>query len=95
MVESVSGLITDIQHFSIHDGPGIRTTVFLKGCPLKCRWCQNPEAIDSEIEIAYHAKRCIGCGKCLEVCPVPGAIAFEPTISGTFFRCSTSCLTFP
>jgi pyruvate formate lyase activating enzyme len=67
-------LVTDILDFMVHDGYGLRLNVFLKGCPLQCKWCQNPEAIGSDIEIAYNAKRCIGCGKCLEICPVPGAI---------------------
>ena len=74
MKDDKAALVTDILDFMVHDGYGLRLSVFFKGCPLKCTWCQNPEAIGSEIEIAYHAERCIGCGKCLEVCPVPGAI---------------------
>jgi len=64
-----SALIFNIQRFSIHDGPGIRTTVFFKGCPLKCQWCHNPESINPFPEIAYHELRCIKCYKCIEVCP--------------------------
>ena len=56
--------ITDIQRFSLHDGPGIRTTVFLKGCPLKCAWCHNPECISFEKETLFYPEKCIGCGKC-------------------------------
>jgi len=63
-----TGVISSIQRFSIHDGPGIRTTVFLKGCPLRCFWCHNPEAIHPKIEIRYHPDRCIGCGACVEAC---------------------------
>ncbi|MHB1345182.1 MAG: glycyl-radical enzyme activating protein [Thermoleophilia bacterium] len=63
------GVVFDIQHFSIHDGPGIRTTVFLKGCPLACVWCQNPESQAWAPEIMFHADRCVGCGRCVEVCP--------------------------
>ena len=63
------GMVFDIQRFSIHDGPGIRTTVFLKGCPLRCLWCHNPESQDPGREISYSETRCIGCGRCVEVCP--------------------------
>ena len=63
-----SALIFNIQRFSIHDGPGIRTTVFFKGCPLKCQWCHNPESVNQFPEIAYHESRCIKCYKCIEVC---------------------------
>ena len=66
----VSGLVFNIQRFSVHDGPGIRTTVFLKGCPLRCLWCHNPEGINPHREIIIIETRCIGCGKCIEVCPV-------------------------
>jgi pyruvate formate lyase activating enzyme len=67
--ETVTGLIFDIQRFSVHDGPGIRTTVFLKGCPLRCLWCQNPESISRYPEITYIASKCIRCDKCYEICP--------------------------
>ncbi|MBI5014447.1 MAG: glycyl-radical enzyme activating protein [Deltaproteobacteria bacterium] len=63
------GLISDFQRFSVHDGPGIRTIVFLKGCPLHCVWCQNPETISHLPEIMLVPNNCIGCGKCLEACP--------------------------
>lgn len=58
--------ITDIQRFCMHDGPGIRTTVFMKGCPLKCIWCHNPETRSAEQEVLYTESRCIGCGRCKE-----------------------------
>lgn len=61
--------ITDIQHFSIHDGPGIRTTVFTKGCALNCRWCHNPEAIAPEASLFFHPNLCTRCGECIEICP--------------------------
>ncbi len=64
----MTGTIFNIQRFSINDGPGIRTTVFLKGCPLRCRWCHNPESISEEKEIVLRGERCIRCGACLEVC---------------------------
>jgi pyruvate formate lyase activating enzyme len=64
-----SGLIFNTQRYSIHDGPGIRTTVFLKGCPLRCLWCHNPEGINPEHELAVIESRCIHCGQCRQVCP--------------------------
>lgn len=64
-----SGIVFDIQKFSVHDGPGIRTLVFLKGCPLQCLWCANPEGISRRFEILYSASRCTHCGACAEVCP--------------------------
>ncbi|MBN1255499.1 MAG: glycyl-radical enzyme activating protein [Deltaproteobacteria bacterium] len=63
------GVIFNIQHYSIHDGPGIRTTVFLKGCPLRCFWCQNPESQTLEPVIFLNTERCTGCGRCVDVCP--------------------------
>ena len=69
-------IIFDIQRYSVHDGPGIRTLAFFKGCPLRCKWCQNPESLDREREIAFFANKCIGCGECAKVCP-KDAIVFE------------------
>jgi pyruvate formate lyase activating enzyme len=69
------GLVFDIKRYAIHDGPGIRTTVFLKGCPLKCPWCHNPEGIAGERQLVWRADRCIGCRACCDVCP-EDAIAF-------------------
>jgi pyruvate formate lyase activating enzyme len=60
----MQGLIFDIQRFSVHDGPGIRTTVFMKGCPLRCAWCHNPEGLSPHIEPRYFSEKCIGCGAC-------------------------------
>jgi glycyl-radical enzyme activating protein len=65
----ISGLVFDIQKFSIHDGPGIRTTVFLKGCPLRCAWCHNPESKDGGYELSFSPDKCIGCGFCFKACP--------------------------
>lgn len=62
------GLIADIQRASIHDGSGIRTTVFFKGCPLSCKWCHNPECISFEKQIMYYPEKCIHCGRCGEGC---------------------------
>lgn len=63
------GMVFDIQKFSVHDGPGIRTTVFLKGCPLRCLWCHNPESWHTYPELLFSAERCTGCGECVKVCP--------------------------
>lgn len=68
----IEGIIFNIQRYTIHDGPGIRTEVFFKGCPLHCKWCSNPEGIKGEIEVGVYSNRCIGvekCGCCLAVCP--------------------------
>ena len=64
----INGTVFDIQRFSIHDGPGIRTTVFLKGCPLNCLWCHNPESKSSKPQLSFTPMRCIGCGACLKAC---------------------------
>jgi len=68
-MEDVKGTIFNIQRYSIHDGPGIRTTVFFKGCPLRCLWCQNPESQTFQQELFYNRDRCTGCGRCLPACP--------------------------
>jgi len=65
------GYVFNIQHYSLHDGPGIRTLVFLKGCPLRCKWCSNPESQEKQRQLAYNANKCIaasGCIECLKVC---------------------------
>lgn len=66
----MKGRIFNIQRFSVHDGPGIRTTVFFKGCNLRCKWCHNPESYQPEIQMQYFADRCISCRMCEQVCPV-------------------------
>lgn len=63
-----NGMIFDIRKYAIHDGPGIRTTVFFKGCPLRCWWCHNPEGQDIKPELVYRESRCIGCGECSKNC---------------------------
>jgi pyruvate formate lyase activating enzyme len=73
-----NGIIFDIKKYAIHDGPGIRTTVFFKGCPLNCWWCHNPEGLDISAQVIYRKDRCIGCGECINVCP-EGAIALSPS----------------
>ncbi len=72
----IKGLIFDIKRFAVHDGPGIRTTVFFKGCPLHCRWCHNPEGIDRAPELMIRSSRCARCYSCLPACPL-GAISHK------------------
>lgn len=68
------GIVFDVKKYAVDDGPGIRTTVFLKGCPLRCWWCHNPEGQNPKPELMYKRKRCIACGECVEICP-KGAIS--------------------
>jgi pyruvate formate lyase activating enzyme len=68
------GMIFDIQRFSLHDGPGIRTLVFMKGCPLRCLWCSNPESQSKNPQVLFYEEKCIGCGACYEVCPCCGSL---------------------
>lgn len=74
--------VFNIQSYSIHDGPGIRVTVFVKGCPLRCRWCANPESNLAKPQLMFYAAKCVACGKCMEVCPqraiVPGVKDGKP-----------------
>ncbi|MDO4805207.1 MAG: glycyl-radical enzyme activating protein [Lachnospiraceae bacterium] len=88
----VKGIVFNIQKFSLHDGPGIRTTVFLKGCPLRCKWCSNPESQLSKVQIMYHAENCMHCKKCVHVCPRNAiSIAEDERIRVDFHSC-TGCL---
>ena len=64
----MNAVISDIQRASVHDGPGLRTTVFFKGCPLNCKWCHNPECIDFNKQIMYYPEKCIKCGQCEKGC---------------------------
>lgn len=68
-MDKVQGTIFDIQRFALHDGPGIRTTVFLKGCPLRCIWCHNPESQDFNPQLSFDKTKCTDCFRCVEVCP--------------------------
>ena len=76
---SRQGIVFNIQRFTIHDGPGLRTELFLKGCPLRCRWCSNPESWLPQIQLGVYKTKCLGknkCGACLDVCPVPDTLQF-------------------
>ncbi len=87
---AVTGLITDIKKFAIHDGPGIRTTVFLKGCPLRCLWCHNPETQSPQSDVAYISAHCIGCAKCIRACPSDALSQTENGIVRDYLKC-TAC----
>lgn len=76
--KAIKGVIFDIQRFTLHDGPGVRTLVFLKGCPLGCQWCANPESISSKPELGLIRSRCNKCDECVAVCP-EHAIALDQT----------------
>jgi pyruvate formate lyase activating enzyme len=99
ILNSDRAIIFNIQRFSIHDGPGIRTTVFFKGCPLRCDWCSNPESQDPIPQLMTRDFLCVACGKCAEVCP-ERAISLTPGGSRQIrweecnrcFRCVDACL---
>ena len=91
------GLVFDIHRGTTHDGPGMRTTVFLKGCPLHCRWCQNPESISPVRELQWDAKKCIGCMSCVTRCAVNAlaaqadGIRIDRTACRQCFTCADQC----
>lgn len=94
----IKGLVFNIMRFSLHDGPGLRTTVFLKGCPLSCWWCHNPESQSARPQVMYAAHHCIGCGDCVPAC-AHGALRFnngpvrDPDLCLQCGECAAQCLT--
>jgi pyruvate formate lyase activating enzyme len=89
MYKSNKGIIFNIQRFSVNDGPGIRTTIFLKGCPLKCLWCFNPEGIKTQPEIIWYNEKCGRCFRCIEVCPNHAIIHKKISIITNMKKCNT------
>lgn len=93
----IKGTVFNIQRFSIHDGPGIRTTVFLKGCPLHCAWCHNPEGLSIHPQVLYNRENCTVCGACIRVCPqgchffVQGRHAFDRASCVQCQQCAHAC----
>ncbi len=89
----LKGNVFNIQKFSIHDGPGVRTTVFLKGCPLRCKWCSNPESQVCKLQVLYHSRECVHCGKCVASCPEQAiSMDSEGKVHIDFPKCA-GCLT--
>lgn len=86
----LTGRVFDVQRFSLHDGPGIRTVVFLKGCPLRCAWCANPESQRAAAETAWFERLCAGCGRCAEACP-EGAVTIDAGRPVTDRRVCAAC----
>lgn len=93
----MKGLITNIQRFSVHDGYGIRTIVFLSGCSLKCAWCQNPETLRCKPELMFLEELCVGCGACIDVCPTgasimkDGRVTVNRDLCKACFECVKAC----
>lgn len=90
-------MLFDLRYYSIHDGPGIRTTIFFKGCPLNCAWCHNPESQSFKPELILHPNRCFGCGFCAETCPhgaiqkIDGQWVTDRAICRNCGQCTVAC----
>ncbi len=95
--EQSQGVVFNIQHFCLHDGPGIRTSVFLKGCPLRCLWCANPESQKKQPQILWNWEKCVGCGACEAACPQEavslkkGAVLTDETACTGCGACVSAC----
>lgn len=86
--QTMRGLITYSQRLSIHDGPGIRTVVFFKGCNMRCKWCHNPETWKHKQQLQYVYEKCINCGSCITICPSKALIKSDNKISPVFGKCN-------
>ena len=97
-MSEIKGLLLEPKRFAVHDGPGIRTSFFFKGCVLKCIWCHNPESIFTQPQMGYYEHKCLSCGECADVCPVnahtfPGEQhRFAPELCRVCGKCETACL---
>nr|WP_321454864.1 glycyl-radical enzyme activating protein [uncultured Cohaesibacter sp.] len=92
--DRTTGTVLQMQDYSIHDGDGVRTTIFLAGCGLRCQWCANPESWTQHKKLAYHAHKCKGCRTCLSICPEgldPAAGDFDPALCTFCGECVTAC----
>ena len=94
----MGGIISHVQRFSLHDGPGVRTTVFFMNCPLRCRWCHNPETLSGRRGLTYRPDKCIHCLGCAAVCPSgaltadgEGLLAYDPALCRFCFACADAC----
>ena len=93
----MTGNIFAVKRFAVHDGDGIRTTLFFKGCPLRCLWCQNPEGLSASPELAYHEAKCLSCGLCASACEtgahrlLDGRHLFDRTLCVSCGRCAEGC----
>lgn len=93
----MKGMITDIQRYSLYDGPGIRTTVFLKGCNMRCLWCHNPETLSAKRQLHIYGEKCIGCGHCVQACESGarrmenGALVYDPRLCTVCGACADVC----
>lgn len=89
--------IFEIKRFAVHDGDGIRTTVFFKGCPLRCLWCHNPESLEAKPQLAWYSHKCIGCGECVSACPkgahsvAEGVHGFDRDLCAACGKCVDAC----
>ena len=96
-IRLMEGMITEVERFALNDGPGIRTTVFLKGCNMKCAWCHNPETISMRRDLHYYASKCISCYKCVYACPckaqkrINNVHMYYPNLCVKCGRCAEIC----
>ena len=94
-----TGIVFDIKHFAIHDGPCIRTTIFLKGYPLSCWWCHNPESQNRQLQKMYSSEKCIGSQECVKICPndaltlTPQGIVTNADLCAMCGKCAEVCTT--